>query len=153
LRHRLAGDDGQRNVDGTARSAVPVSRATPTISIHVPVSCSKRKRRPTALTAPKYRRAIVSLMTATRGVSRRSRSSIARPYRIGMRSASKKPGPAQIAPAVMDCSGSNAVSGTTTGVPVFCIGTPRVSAADCTPGIAATRRRSSSYTFLASVAW
>ena len=53
-----------------------------------------RNRRPTAFTAPKYCRAIVSVITATRGVSARSRASNTRPYTSGMRSVSKKPGPA-----------------------------------------------------------
>ncbi len=53
-----------------------------------------RNRRPTAFTVPKNCRAIRSVTTATRGVSARSRASNTRPYSSGMRSVSKKAGPA-----------------------------------------------------------
>ena len=56
--------------------------------------CGNDARR--RLTAPKYCRAILSVITATLGVPSRSRASKTRPCSSGMRSVSKKPGPAQI---------------------------------------------------------
>ena len=74
-----------------------------------------RKRRPTASTAPKYCRAIVSVITATLGVSARSRASKTRPCSSGMRSVSKKPGPAQIIEALPVDPVSLAAPSTTIG--------------------------------------
>jgi hypothetical protein len=85
-------------------------------------------------------------MTATRGVSTPSRASKTRPDTIGIRSVSKKPGPAEIIEASAAISGRVAEPSTTIGTAAAPIGRPRNSAADSTPGIAVMRRRSSSHT-------
>ena len=69
-----------------------------------------------------------------------------------MRSVSKKPGPAQIIDGPPGDPVSLAAPSTTIGVLAGCIGRPYNSAADCTPGTAAIRRRSSSYTLPAAAA-
>jgi hypothetical protein len=111
-----------------------------------------RKRRPTASTAPKYCRAIVSVTTATLGVPARSRASKTRPCSSGMRSVSKKPGPAQIIEESPVDRVSSAAPSTTVATVALCIGRPYDSAADCTPGTAAIRRSSSSYMFTTAAA-